>query len=225
LGLARYFLGIEIGRSNSGIFLNQRKYILDILVVAGLTTAKPAKFPLPGGLKLSTKSGQLLSNPESYRRIIGRLLYLNLTRPDLSYAVQHLSQFLQAPREPHYQAALHILRYLKGIVNKGLFYPTYKNLQVAAYCDANWGSCRMSARSLIGYCVFLGNSLISWKTKKQSTVSKSTTEAEYRSMSATTSELKWISYILHDLQVPVQLPFTMFCDNKAALHSRKSSVS
>ena len=98
LGLARYFLGIEIAKSNSGIFLNQRKYILDILVDARLTAAKPAKFPLPRGLKLSTENGQMLSNPESYRRIIGRLLYLNFTRPDLSYAIQHLYQFLQAPR-------------------------------------------------------------------------------------------------------------------------------
>ena len=82
----------------------------------------------------------------------------------------------------------------------------------------------MSVRSLTGYCVFLGSSLISWKTKKQNTVSKSIAEAEYRSMSATTSELEWISYILHDLQVSVQLPFTMFCDNKVAIHIAENPV-
>ena len=91
LGFARYFLGIEIARSSSGTFLNQRKYILDILTDAGLTATKPAKFPMEKGLKLSTKKGELLSNPEAYRRIVGRLLYLTLTRPDISYAMQHLS--------------------------------------------------------------------------------------------------------------------------------------
>jgi len=87
LGIARYFLGIEISRSSKGTFLNQRKYVLDILVDAGLTGAKPAKFPLSKGLKLSMDTGQPLPDPEQYRRIIGRLLYLTLTRLDISYAV------------------------------------------------------------------------------------------------------------------------------------------
>jgi len=224
LGLARYFLGIEIARSSSGTLLNQRKYILDILSNVGLTAAKPAKVPMVKGLKLSTTEGTPLPNPEVYRRIVGRLLYLTLTRPDISYVVQHLSQFLQTPRKPHYDAALHVLRYLKGTVHRGLFYPKDTTLQISAYCDADWGNCRMSARSLTGYCVFLGSSLISWKTKKQKTVAKSTAEAEYRSMSATTSELEWISYILHDLQVPVSLPFTLYCDNQAALHIAENPV-
>ena len=91
LGLARYFLGIEIARSSTGNFLNQRKYILDILADAGLTAAKPAKFPMAKGLKLSAETGVLLEDPEFYRKIFGRLLYLTLTRPDISYVVQHLS--------------------------------------------------------------------------------------------------------------------------------------
>jgi len=91
LGLARYFLGIEIARSTTGTFMNQRKYILDILADTGLTTTKPAKFPMAKGLKLSTETGDLLAAPETYRRIVGILLYLTLTRPDISYAVQHLS--------------------------------------------------------------------------------------------------------------------------------------
>jgi len=174
LGLARYFLGVEIARSSSGTFLNQRKYILDILSDAGLTAATPARFPMAKGLKLSTEEGTLLPKLEAYRRVAGRLLCLTLTRPDISYAVQHLSQFLQAHKQPHYDAALHVLRDLKGTANRGLFYPKDNNLQVTAYCDGDWGNCRMSARSLTGYCVFLGPALVSWKTKKQKTVSKST---------------------------------------------------
>jgi len=94
LGLARYFLGLELSRSTQGIFLNQRKYTLDILFDAGITAAKPAKFPLPKGLKLSTEHGAILPDAEPYRRLIWRLLYMNITRPDISYATQHLSQFL-----------------------------------------------------------------------------------------------------------------------------------
>ena len=134
LGHARYFLGIEIARSHTGTFVNQRKYIMDILTDAGLTAAKPARFFVVKGLQLSTETGELLSSPKTYRRIVGRLLYLTLTRPDISYAVQHLSQFLQAPRQPHYEAAIHVLRYLKGTIHKGLFYSAANDMRVTAYC-------------------------------------------------------------------------------------------
>jgi len=224
LGLARYFLGIEISRSHVGTFLNQRKYILDILTDAGLTGAKPAKFPLPQGLHLSEVTAPLLPDPEPYRRLVGRLLYLTLIRSDISYAVQHLSQFIHQPAQAHYQAALHVLRYLKGTPNMGLYYPASCDFQLTAYCDADWGTCRLSAKSLTGYCIFLGSSLISWKTKKQKTVAKSSAKAEYRAMSATTSELEWISHLLQDFHIPLSLPITMHCDNKAAMHIAANPV-
>ena len=113
----------HVTNSTTGTFLNQRKYIMDILTDAGLTVAKPTKFPMAKGLKLSSEAGELLVDPAVYRRIIRRLLSLTLTRPDISYVVQHLSQFLQAPKKPHCDAALHVLRYLKGTIHKGPFYP------------------------------------------------------------------------------------------------------
>ena len=224
LGLARYFLGLKICRSSTGTFLNQRKYVLDILSDTGLTGAKPAKFPLPKALRLSIDTGHVLPNPEPYRRIIGRLLYLTLTRPDISYAVQHLSQFLQHPTDSHYSAAMHVLRYLKGTPNKGLFYLVTNNLNIVAYSDVDWGTCKMSSKSLTGYCVFLGNSLISWKTKKQKTVAKSSAEAEYRAMSATTSKLEWIAHLLQDLHLPLHLPVLLHFDNRAAQHIAENPV-
>ncbi|XP_074304680.1 uncharacterized protein LOC141639457 [Silene latifolia] len=196
LGEMRYFLGLEIGRNETRIMLNQRKYVLDIMKDAGYENCKAASFPMQKGLKLTVDQGPLLPDPEVYRRLIGRLLYLSLTRPDIAYSVQHLSQFLSQPREPHYQAAQHLLRYLKGSVNASLFYSSTASLSLQAYSDADWGSCASSCRSLSGYCIFLGNSLVSWKTKKQLTVSKSSAEAEYRSMSYTTSELVWLAGLL-----------------------------
>ena len=216
LGLARYFLGIELFRTDNGTHLHQRKYVLDLLKDAGLTAAKPTSFPLPQNLKLSLDKGSPIPDPESYRRLVGRLLYLSMTRPDISYSVQHLSQFVSSPKEPHMQAALHLLRYLKGTISKGLFYPVQSNLKVAGFSDADWASCLMTRKSLTGYCIFLGHSLISWKTKKQPTVSRSSTEAEYRSMATTTCELVWLTYLLKDLHVQVKVPITLFCDNKAA---------
>ncbi|GKA84809.1 hypothetical protein Tco_0806463 [Tanacetum coccineum] len=216
LGLAKYFLGIELCCTSTGTHLNQRKYIVDFLYDIGLTAAKPATFPLPTELKLSLNKGTPLEDPSAYRKLVGRLLYLTMTRPDISYAVQHLSQFVSAPKDAHMQAAMHLLRYLKGTVSKGLFYPIQPHLQITGFTDADWASCLMTRRSLTGYCIFLGHSLVSWKTKKQPTVSRSSTEAEYRAMAATTCELLWLSYLLQDLKIKVKLPVTLFCDNKAA---------
>lgn len=163
LGHVRYFLGIEVYRNADGVTLHQRN-ILDILHNLGLSACKAAPFPLPTNLKLSIDAGTPLPHPEQYRRLIGRLLYLNLTRPDISYAVQHLSQFLSTPHEPHMTAALHLARYLKGTINVGLFYPSNNPLSLYAYTDADWGSCLFSRKSLTSYCTFLGQSLISSKT-------------------------------------------------------------
>lgn len=198
--------------------LNQRKYILDLLKDTHMEEALVSAFPLPRGLRLSLEEGELLEDAEVYRRIIGKLLYLNMTRPDISYAVQQLSQFLHAPRQPHYKAALHVLRYLKGSLNYGLFYSSNTDFNVTGYSDADWGTCMFTGRSLTGWCIFVGNSLVSWKTKKQKVVSKSSAEAEYRSLSQTTSEIAWLDGILQDLGITTTQPISVFCDNKVVKH-------
>ncbi|KAL0435617.1 UNVERIFIED_CONTAM: Retrovirus-related Pol polyprotein from transposon RE2 [Sesamum radiatum] len=197
---------------------------MDIVKDSGLLQVKAASTPLPLGLKLTAQCGALLSNPDSFRRLIGRLLYLAFTRPDISHSVQQLSQFLTHPCEAHWKAALHIVRYLKGSPALGLFFPSTSNFELTAYCDADWASCPDSRRSLSGFCIFLGAALVSFKTKKQSTVSRSTAEAEYRSMAATVSELKWLLYVLADFGISVSLPISMFCDNQAALHIMANPV-
>ncbi|KAL2242369.1 UNVERIFIED_CONTAM: Retrovirus-related Pol polyprotein from transposon RE1 [Sesamum indicum] len=218
IGQARYFLGLEIARNSQGIYLAQTKYVMDILADTGLTDAKIAATPLPPGLKLSSNTGSLLPTSDSYRRLVGRLLYLSFTRPDISYSVQQLSQYVNRPCEAHWKAALHVVRYLKGSPSLGLFFPAANSLELQAFCDADWASCPDSRRSLTGFCVFLGPALLSWKTKKQSTVSRSTAEAEYRSLAATVCELRWLSYLLADFGVSVTLPISLSCDNKAAVH-------
>ncbi|KAL2251561.1 UNVERIFIED_CONTAM: Retrovirus-related Pol polyprotein from transposon RE2 [Sesamum indicum] len=224
LSNACYFLGLEIARSSDGLYLAQTKYVRDIIKDTGMSSAKSVSTPFPLGLKLTTASGALLSQPNQYRRLIGRLLYLGFTRPEISHSVQQLSQFLTRPCDAHWRAALHVVRYLKGEPSKGLFFPATYNFELTAYCDADWASCTDSRRSLTGYCIFLGAALVSWKTKKQSTVSRSTAEAEYRSMAATVCELKWLSYLLSDFDITLPLPVRLFCDNQAALHIMLSAT-
>ncbi|KAL0460027.1 UNVERIFIED_CONTAM: Retrovirus-related Pol polyprotein from transposon RE1 [Sesamum latifolium] len=182
LGPAKYFLGLEIARSAAGTSVTQHKFIRDIIQDAGLVNAKPTLTPLPLGLKLSSHNSPVLTDSEPFRRLIGRLLYLNFTRPDISYGTQQLNQFVHKPCLVHMDAAFHLIRYLKGCPDRGLFFPSSSSFVVRAYCDADWASCVDSRRSLTGYCVFLGDALISWKIKKQPTVARSTAEAEYRSL-------------------------------------------
>ncbi|KAL2236839.1 UNVERIFIED_CONTAM: Retrovirus-related Pol polyprotein from transposon RE1 [Sesamum indicum] len=202
----------------AGIIVTQTKYIKDIMIDTGLLHARAATTPLPPGIKFTEDAGAQLPHPELYRRLVGRLLYLNFTRPNTSHACQQLSQFLQRPYQRHLDAALHLIRYLKGTRHKGLFFPSQNSLELRAYSDADWANCIDTRRSLTGYCIFLGDALVSWKTKKQNIVSRSTAEEEYHNMGSTVCELTWVVYLLMDFGISAPTPIPFFCDNQAALH-------
>ncbi|KAK2999903.1 hypothetical protein RJ639_023010 [Escallonia herrerae] len=224
LGPLKYILGIKAACGPHGLFLSQPKYALDILSKSGLSASKPAAFPMEQNHGLALAGGPLLSDPGPYRRLIGRLVYLTITRPDICYAVHVLSQFMQSPRSQHWDAALRVLRYLKVAPGQGLFLPADSPLQIYAFCYSDWASCPLTQRSVTGYFVSLGNSLISWRTKKQPTVSRSSAEAEYRSMAVTTCELTWLKSFLLSLGVHHDRPMRLFCDNQAALHIASNPV-
>ncbi|KAG7564815.1 Retrotransposon Copia-like N-terminal [Arabidopsis suecica] len=187
LGQAKYFLGLEIARNKSGISVSQRKYALDLLESVGLLGCKPVSTPMDSTVQLTTESGDLLPDATVYRALIGKLLYLTITRADITFAVHKLSQFLSQPRTLHLEAAHRIIRYLKGDPGRGLFYSAQSDLRLQAFSDADWGTCQDTRRSTTGFCVFLGTSLLSWKSKKQPTASRSSAESEYRALADTTS--------------------------------------
>ncbi|KAE9611146.1 putative RNA-directed DNA polymerase [Lupinus albus] len=216
---------MEIARSNKGILLYQRKYALDLLEEAGMLGSKPCSTPMEYPKKLvSSEAGTPLIDPTPYRRLIGKLIYLTQTRPDLSFCVGHLSQFLSKPTNIHFEGAKRILRYLKGSISAGIFFSIISDLKIRGYTDLDWAGYPDSRKSVSGYCFYLGNSLISWKSKKQQVVAKSLTEAEYRAMSLAASEAQWLLYLLHDLEIPHFQPVVMFCDNQLALQIAANTV-
>ena len=224
LGKLRYFLGIEIARTTHGIQICQRKYVLDILASSGTLGSRPTKLPMDQNLRLSKEKGAILSDLTYYRKLVGQLLYLTITRPGISYSVQTLSQFMDHPTYQHLAATFKVLKYLKGTPGQAIFFPSNNSLNLIAYCDSDWASCPDTRRSVTGFCVFLGSSLISWKSKKQSVVSRSSVEAEYRAMATTSSEITWLRFLLTDLQIPHPHAAELYCDNQAALHIASNPV-
>ena len=153
-------------------------------------------------VKYHLHEGDLLPDPLLYRQLVGSLNYLTITRPDIAFAVQQVSQFMHTPRHLHLAVVRRIIHYLKDTSLRGLFFPVGTSLKLIGYSDANWASCPDTRRSVTGWCMFFGPALISWKNKKQSRVSKSTTESKYRAMSTACSEVIWLRGLLGEFGFP-----------------------
>ncbi|BBH02385.1 hypothetical protein Prudu_012927 [Prunus dulcis] len=168
----KYFLGIEVARSKHGIFLSQRKYVLDLLAETGMLDCKPIDTPSEQNHKLGLYPDQVPTDKERYQQLVGKLIYLAHTRPDIAYAVSVVSQFMHSPSEDHMGAVTRILRYLKVTLAR----------DVEGYTDADWAGSATDRRSTSGYFTFVGGNLVTWRSKKQKVVSRSSAEAEYRGM-------------------------------------------
>ncbi|XP_074336065.1 uncharacterized protein LOC141673233 [Apium graveolens] len=224
LGRLSYFLGIEVGYLPNGISLTQKKFTNELLQSSGITTFKKVVTHLLVNLKLAANEGEIFPGVTLYRCLVGKLNFLTNTRPNLAYTVQHLSQFLQQPRKPHYQALLHTLHYMSSTAGQGILLKVDEQLTLQDFSDSDWGACLDSRRSILGYVMLLGKSPISWKSKKQGIVYRSSSEAEYRSMSNAASEVTWLVRLLEELGVTNLKPVTLYCDNQSAIHIAKNPL-
>lgn len=213
LGDLHYFLGIEVNPISTGLHLSQTRYITDLLTRANMDKAKALPTPMVSNSSLSSRQGTPIPNPQHYRSLVGALQYITITRPDIAFTVNKVSQFSHQPLDTHYKAVKRILRYLKGTLQHGLVLKRSPNLSLTGFSDADWGGDPDDRRSITGYCVFLGANAITWSSKKQTTVSRSSTEAEYRSLANLTTEVIWIQTLLQELRVPLSQKPILWCDN------------
>lgn len=216
LGRLKYFLGIEVAHSQHGIFISQQKYVTDLLKETGKLACKPASTPIEPNHKLSIAAENLPVDKEMYQRLVGKLIYLAHTRPDIAYAVS-VVDFMHNPKEVHLQAVHRILHYLKASPGKGILFKRNTRLVLEAYTDADYGGSLVDRRSTSGYCTFLGGNLVTWRSKKQNVVARSSAEAEFRAMAQGICELLWLKIILEDLQIEWDGSMRLYCDNKSAI--------
>ncbi|KAJ0467966.1 putative RNA-directed DNA polymerase [Helianthus annuus] len=232
LGKLSSFLGIEIVYRDRDIFLSQKKYILDLLHRANMSLAKPVPSPMTTSSNLSLSDSPPHDNPVQYRQMVGALQYVTLSRLDLAFAVNKVCQFMQAPTTNHWSAVKRILRYLQGTINHGLLLRhdsgsllhAYTDAQLTAFSDADWAGCPDDRRSTGGFAIYLGRNLVSWAARKQKTVSRSSTESEYKALADTVAELTWLETLLRELCFPVKIAPTLWCDNLGATYLSANPV-
>ncbi|XP_019447274.1 PREDICTED: uncharacterized protein LOC109350498 [Lupinus angustifolius] len=165
-----------------------KKYKAIYLTDTRFLASKPVPTSIVITAKLCQNDSPPYNDPAYYRRLVGKLLYLTNSRPGISFEVQQLSQFMAQPTTNHHKALTRVLRYIKGNPGQGLFYLVSSSLQLKAFNDLDWTACVDSRKSISGCCVFLGNSLVSWKSKKHTTVVRSSSKAEYRALASSSCE-------------------------------------
>ncbi|CAM8988176.1 unnamed protein product [Rhodiola kirilowii] len=225
LGQLHFFLGIEVQHLKKGITLTQHKYAKDLLIRASMQKCKPSVTPMASTERLSANDGVPLPPDQAttYRSIVGGLQYLTLTRPDISFAVNKVCQFLHDPKSTHWSAVKRILRYVQGTIHHGLTIQPLLSCTLSAFSDSDWAGDIDDRRSTGGYAVFLGSNLIAWSAKKQTTVSRSSTESEYKAVADTTAEIIWIEGLLKELNIQYNSP-VLWCDNIGATYLSTNPV-
>eukprot|EP00253_Pinus_taeda_P035426 PITA_35426 len=225
LGHLHYFLCLQVLQSKEGISLSQSKYACDILRHFHMEDCKPAPSPFQSGVKLSVSCTFPEVDATLYRQLVGKLLYLTHTRPDLSFAVGLVARFLQNPRESHWKAAKRILRYVRGTIQFWIIHYSAKAAPLlVGFTDSDWAGDHDDRKSTAGYVFTLGSGPITLACKKQAAISLSSAEAEYRGVVEASKEALWLRQILLEFGFEQQHPTTLWCDNQSAIQLCKDPV-
>nr|CAH66560.1 OSIGBa0113K06.6 [Oryza sativa] len=223
IGELSFFLGLQIKQLKDGTFVSQTKYIKDLLKRFGLEDAKPIKTPMATNGHLDLDEGGKPVDLKLYRSMIGSLLYLTASRPDIMFSVCMCAWFQAAPKECHLVAVKRILRYLKYSSTIGLWYPKGAKFKLVGYSDSDYAGCKVDRNSTSGSCQMLGRSLVSWSSKKQNSVALSTAEAEYVSAGSCCAQLLWMKQTLLDYGISfTKTP--LLCDNDSAIKIANNPV-
>ena len=217
LGSINKYLGVQFDRTSSGLRMHQTEYALSILHLFSMEHCTPSYTPLPEGLVLSKNSNTPPVNPTLYRMLVGKLLFLTKTRPDLTHAVSVISRFMQHPQEVHLHAAKHVLRYVRRYPDLGLFFKQGEENRLHGYTDADYAQDIDDRISVGAYIFFIGNSPVSWNSKKQSSTSRSTCESEYRALARCSCEAIWLRRLLGELKILDNKPTYLYYDNQSSI--------
>ncbi|XP_020263787.1 uncharacterized protein LOC109839682, partial [Asparagus officinalis] len=223
MGELNFFLGLQIKQLKEGIFINQSKCAKDLLKRFRLenSTCKPT--PMSTTTSLDQDENGKNVDQKLYRGMIGSLLYITASRPDIMFSVCLCARFQSNPKDSHLKAVKRIFRYIKDTTNYGLFYPKHSSFDLISYSDADFAGCKSDRKSTSGTCHFLGHSLVFWFSKKQNSVSLSTSEAEYIAASLACAQILWMKQTLHDYGINCPISSIM-CDNSSAINLSKNPI-
>jgi hypothetical protein len=224
IGELSFFLGLQITQRFKGMFISQENYLREMLKIFQMEESKPVGTPMVTGCKLSKDDDSPDVDQSSYRSMIGIMLYITASLPNIMHVVGMVGRFQYAPKQSHLQAVKRIFRYLKETMTYGLWYPRNQNFQLTAYSDADWENCVDERKRTNGGAFFLGDSLVAWLSKKKVSISLSTTEAKYIVVATCCTQVLWMIQTLADLEVKYTAPIPIHWDNTSAISVSKNLV-
>jgi hypothetical protein len=223
IGELNFFLGLQVKQSSEGIFVSQSKYARSLVKKFGLEGSKCSKIPMGTTLKLGKDQGGEDVDPTLYRSMIGSLLYLTSSRPDIMFSVCVCARYQSNPKVSHLNSVKKIIKYVAGTCELGIWYSKDTNTNLVGFSDSDWAGDMDDRKSTSGGCFYLGNNLVSWFSRKQNCVSLSTAESEYVAAGSCCSQLIWLKHMLDDYGLDSNI-LTMFCDNLSAINISKNPV-